>query len=236
MDLNDILENGIANDLFRSQQYYFVYRSIGEHYHLLNGENEIPEISSLSFLQGSSQDLCILHLAKIFDNPSSKFKTRSLKELIKETVKINREEIIYLRFAENLLNLQKITNSNLSSNETITTKELKDFLIDILEIPTVREKIKKIKHVRDKHIAHNEYIIQNPSLDDFWNDVRFLQDLGALYLSIIGRYFLHSEYFQFNGTGYNFLHYSMLSQMWWLYEILEKIFGKENLVYWWEIK
>lgn len=235
MDLKDILENGIANDLFRSQQYYFVYRSIGEHYHLLNGKNEIPEISSLSFLQGSSQDLCILHLAKIFDSVNPKNKTRSLKGLLGVLINQNQEEKIYIRYADNLLKLQKITNSNWSFNEIITINELKNFLIDTLEIPTIREKIKNLKHVRDKHIAHNELIIQNPNLDNFWDDVRFLQDLASLYLSVIGRYFLYSEYFQFNGTGKNFVHYSMMSQMWWLYEILEQIFGKENMIYWWEI-
>lgn len=234
MDLKDILENGIANDVYRSQQYYFVYRSIGEHYHLLKEKSEVSEVSSLSFLQVSSQDLCVLHLAKIFDNPNSKYKTRTLKGLIEEANKHNKQENIYLRFADNLIKLQKLTDFNLSSEEFITPKELKTYLLDVLAQPTIVARIKSVKLVRDKYIAHNEYIIENSGLDDFWDEVRFLQDLGSLYLSIIGRYFLHSEYFQFNGTGRNYVHYSMLSKMWWLYEMLGKIFGKENLVYWWD--
>ena len=66
----DAIEEGIASDLFKSQRYYFIYRSIGEHYHLLEDIASRPELSMLSFLQASSQDLCIIHLAKIMISPS----------------------------------------------------------------------------------------------------------------------------------------------------------------------
>ncbi|EKB47827.1 hypothetical protein B879_03559 [Cecembia lonarensis LW9] len=201
---------------------------------MLKEKSEFSEVSSLSFLQASSQDLCILHLAKIFDNKNPKYKTRTLKGLIEEAVKHNRLENIYLRFADNLIKLQKLTDFRMPSEEFVTPNELKSYLLDVLKLPNIRVRIENIKLVRDKYIAHNEYIIESLGLDSFWDDVRFLQDLGSLYLSIIGRYFLHSEYFQFNGTGRNYVHYSMLSQMWWLYEMLGKIFERENLVYWWD--
>lgn len=174
MDLKDILENGIANDVYRSQQYYFVYRSIGEHYHLLKEKSELSEVSSLSFLQASSQDLCVLHLAKIFDNPNSKYKTRTLKGLIEEAIKHNRQENIYLRFADNLIKLQKLTEFNLPAKEFITPKELKTYLLEVLAQPIIVARIKSVRLVRDKYIAHNEFITENSGLDNFWDDVRFL--------------------------------------------------------------
>ncbi len=75
MDLKDVLQEGIASDLFKSQRYYFIYRSIGEHYQFLQKVEDTSEASMLGFLQTSSHDLCILHLAKIFDISEKKYKT-----------------------------------------------------------------------------------------------------------------------------------------------------------------
>lgn len=234
MDLKDALEEGIIGDLFKSQRYYFIFRSIGEHYEFLKKAEKTSEASMLGFLQTSSHDLCILHLAKIFDNAGKKYKTRSLKGILKECLNYETSEIINLEYPDFLDVLQKKVNLPLPSTNAFTNQDLKNYLIQIIDLDIIQDKVKNLKMIRDKFIAHNEYLIENPSLNTFWNELRFLQDIVSLYITILGRYFLNYEYFQFYGTGINYINYTLPTELWWIYETLEKVVEKENLIYWWD--
>lgn len=235
MDIKDAIEEGIASDLLKSQRYYFIYRSIGEHYHLLENIKSRPELSMLSFLQASSQDLCVLHLAKIYDKlkTRSKYKIRSLHGLLEENFRSESDNIIYLKYLDNLALIQEISGLNLTSEEAISEDQLLEYLKRVLELDLVIAKVNNIKSIRDKYLAHNEYGFKGLDYNAFWDEVKDLQDIAALYLTIIGNHFLNIEYFQFNEIGRNKVHFVLLSDLWWLYEMLEKIIGKEKLVYWW---
>src|SRR5690606_7634315 len=236
MNIKDAIEEGIASDLCKSQRYYFIYRSIGEHYHQLEDIASRPELSMLSFLQASSQDLCILHLAKIYDKPKarSKYKIRSLHGLLKENFRSESDNIIYLKYFDNLTLIQGISGLHLTSEEAISEDQLLEYLNRVLELDLVISKTNNIKSIRDKHLAHNEHGFEGLDLNTFWDEVKDLQDIAALYLTIIGNHFLNVDIFQFNEIGSNKVHFSLLSDLWWLYEMLEKVIGKDKLVYWWK--
>ncbi|MBT0810146.1 hypothetical protein KIH41_02475 [Litoribacter ruber] len=233
MDLKDAIEKGIASDLFLSQRHYFVYRSIGEHYNLLDSLEKSSDQELMGYLQSSAQDLCVLHLAKVYDNAHSKYKIRSIKGLLQEAFKLQLTDVIHLKYADNIHCLGKLSDYNLDWDGTIPQIDLLRYLKAVLDSEVIESKVKNLKFARNKYIAHNEHNLSDPGLDSFWDDVRFLQDIASLYLRIIGRHFLGSEYFQFEARGNDHVHFGLFSSVWWVYEQLERVLGKEDLVYWW---
>lgn len=147
---------------------------------------------------------------------------------------VSKSEIIKLEYADLIKLLQEKVNFCLPQGEIFTTTDLQNYLIKINDLNIIQGKVRALKFIRDKYIAHNEHLLNNPDFNNFWDDVRFLQDVASLFVSIIGRYFLQNEYFQFYKTGVNHIHYSLPTDLWWIYETLEKVVEKENLIYWWD--
>jgi hypothetical protein len=54
-----------------------------------------------------------------------------------------------------------------------------------------------------------------------------------LFVSLFGVTVLGSHYFQFEDLKEGSFHYSVIHQVYWLVEEIEKLIGKENFNYWW---
>ena len=116
-----------------------------------------------------------------------------------------------MKYFDNLTLIQEISGLHLTSEEAISEDQLLEYLNRVLELDLVISKTNNIKSIRDKHLAHNEYGFEGLDLNTFWDEVKDLQDIAALYLTIIGNHFLNVEVFQFNEIGRNKVHFSLLS-------------------------
>ncbi|UCS92312.1 hypothetical protein KZP23_16610 [Echinicola marina] len=100
----------------------------------------------------------------------------------------------------------------------------------------IRRKIDDLKIIRDKYIAHNEHLSHTYDLNNFWDDVVLLQDIASLILRLIGRYCLSGEYFQFEKNIPYSIHYSIITECYWLVTLIEKVIGKNKIINWWAIE
>jgi len=51
MDLQKFFQEGLAHDLIMAERHYFVYRTIGEHAHLINSAKKSESRSILNYMQ-----------------------------------------------------------------------------------------------------------------------------------------------------------------------------------------
>ncbi|MDO9553311.1 hypothetical protein [Rhodonellum sp.] len=236
MELKSFFEEGLANDLFMAQRHYFIFRTIGEHAHLINKFKDSNKAKNLAYLQSASENMVILSLSKIYDAQSKnkKYLVRSLQSLLHSEAFLSGEFPYELDYLDSFNELQKISGIPFQGNIIKSQEDLFEYLKSILDTELIKSKINDLKIIRDKYIVHNEHVDVNPKLQTFWEDVFVLQEVARLMLSVVGTIFLRSEYFQFSLLGTSKIHYSITSELFWVLKLLEEVVGKENINIWWE--
>jgi hypothetical protein len=236
MDLQKFFQEGLAHDLIMAERHYFVYRTIGEHAHLINSAPKSTERSTVNYMQEPAMNMTIVSLSKIYDSKSrnKNYLVRSLDSLVDMGDQIDSNFPHSLEYFEAFEKLEKLVQVPFGSKEISTKEELLDYFRTILKAQIVKTKVDHLKIVRDKYIVHNEHLDEVPNIPSFWEDVAFLLDLGKLISSIIGKIFLHTEYININEVGPNRIHYSVLFDFHWLIETIRKLVGKKDFVQWWE--
>ncbi|SFB40048.1 AbiU2 domain-containing protein [Algoriphagus aquimarinus] len=236
MDLQKFFQEGLASDLIMAERHYFVYRTIGEHAHLINLAAKSTERSALNYMQEAAMNMTLISLSKIYDSKSrnKNYLVRSLDSLIDMGGQIDAHFPYSLEYFEAFEKLEKLVQIPFASKVISTKDELFNYFKTILKSQIVKIKVDHLKIVRDKYIVHNEHLDEVPHIPDFWEEVAFLLDLGKLISSIVGNIFLHTEYININEVGPNRIHYSVLFDFHWLIEMIGKVVGKEDFVQWWE--
>lgn len=236
MDLQKFFQEGLAYDLIMAERHYFVYRTIGEHAHLINPAAKSAERSALNYMQEPAMNQTILSLSKIYDKKSRNgaFQVRSLDSLLALEDRINADFPFNLEYFEEFEQLEKLSQAPFGSKTLESKEQLFDYLKSILGSQLVKSKVNHLKIVRDKYIVHNEHLEEVPHIPTFWEDMSFLLDVGKLISSVVGTIFLQTEYINIKETGPNRVHYSLLFGFHWLIEMVGKVIGKENVNRWWD--
>lgn len=232
-ELITFFQDGIVNDLMFALRHYFIWRTIGEHTLEIEKLSDKKKISLFYQLQSSSQELAVLNLAKIFDKEYKHFKTRSIYGLLS----LQFQKSSYFPVETEAYNEFFYLHSYFGIDE-IPLKfdepaELIEYLVRICFCPPIYQKVKNLKYVRDKFIAHNEHEVKIDGLDFFWDDFLILTNYIKILVSLFGSTILNTTYFQFEFNKTTPIHYSVVHDLYWLVEEIENEIGKKNVKYWW---
>lgn len=211
MDLQKFFQEGLAHDLIMAERHYFVFRTIGEHAHLISSAPKSSERSAVNYMQEPAMNMTLISLLKIYDSKSrnKNYLVRSLDSLVDMGDQIDANFPHNLEYFEAFEKLEKIVQIPFGSKVVSTKHELFDYFKTILKSQIVKTKVDYLKIVRDKYIVHNEHLDDVPNIPTFWEEVAFLLDLGKLISSIVGKIFLQTEYININEVGPNRIHYSI---------------------------
>jgi hypothetical protein len=232
-ELETFFQDGIVNDLMYATRHYIIWRTIGENFSRLKSISNKNKDNLFGHIQSSDQDLAVLSLAKIFDSKDRRHTVRSINEFLdiefKPTSYFPLDTKDYIEFSL-LRSRLNIIDFPLQFE---TPVQLALFFKGIFNNELIINKIKKIQYVRNKFLAHNEHNVEFQKLDSFWSDFLDLLDFLKLFVSLFGVTVLGSHYFQFEDFKEGSFHYSVIHQVYWLVEEIEKLIGKENFNYWW---
>lgn len=236
MDLQKFFQEGLAHDLIMAERHYFVYRTIGEHAHLINQAKKTTERSALNYMQEPAMYMTLISLSKIYDSKSrnKSYLVRSLDSLVDMVDQIDAAFPYSLEYFEAFQKLEELVQIPFGSKVIESKKQLFDYFKAILKSPVVKSKVDNLKIVRDKYIVHNEHLDEVPHIPTFWEEFSFLLDLGKLMSSIVGFIFLKAEYININEVGPNRIHYMTSIDFHWLIQMIRIVVGKEVFVQWWE--
>ena len=232
-----LLRKGLAEDLIWCEIHYFVYRTLGENYAPINEVSDDGFQKHVAYLQGSAHDLMLLHLSRIYDRGSNRYKVRCLDVLVQECEKLQVKDFPIpddgLEDYPSLVNLSKLSGLKLKPTNYSTNEGFRMYLNDILESDRVKNAVKNLKIVRSKFIAHNEHNPDLSGFNTFWDDCFFLMGIAKLFLSNIGLLYFNTNYRLEDDVKQNKVDLSTLINANWLVEYLEKYISEGKLVHWW---
>lgn len=236
-DSEVLLRKGLAEDLIWCEIHYFVYRTLGENYAQIKNVSNDGFQNHVAYLQGSAHDLMLLHLSRIYDRGSKRYKVRCLDVLLEECEKLESKHFPIpddrLEYYNSLVNLSKLSGLNLKSSNHSTNEGFRMYLKEILKSDRVKSAVENLKVVRSKYIAHNEHNPDLSGFNTFWDDCFFLMGIAKLFLSNIGLLYFNTNYRLEDDVKPNSVDYSTLINVNWLVEYLVKYIPEKELVYWW---
>ena len=160
-ELKDILQKGLVADILTMQTAYQLHKEIGVNADILNSW----EIGNFGELFGTIQNAlaseAILAAARIFDRSNGRYPTRCIRralELMEQGIN-DLPEIIEshntkLNLLESGANPEVI--ESVDKGKSVFIPLYVASVRRMLDSEEVVEKLEKLKHVRDKRIAHNE--------------------------------------------------------------------------------
>lgn len=236
MDLQQFFQDGLGHDIFMAQRHFFVYRTIGEHADLINKADKSNEKSTVNYIQGLVMEQVIISLSKAYDKKSrnGKFKVRSLETILDQDFSGYGKFPYSLQYFNSFAKLQELIGIKYPGGEIKTSEEFIGFLKSVLEVPVVKAKIDNLKLVRNKYIAHNEQLDSVPQIAEFWTEMVFLMDAAKLFIASIGEVYFKTNYFQYETTGFNNVHYTVLIELNWIISLVKKVIGESNFTKWWD--
>ena len=237
-ELEESFIEGIVEDLFMAQYHYFIYRTLGENHKLINELSDETEQMSLKYMQISSSELAILHLAKVFDR---NMKSHSLFSLMEECLNIHSDhfplQLNVDSLPEDLLpypalrQIELFTGTSLLKSTFQNPKSLMGYFHKVLNKPNIINAIRNVRIARNKGIAHNDKDVK--PIPTFWDDYIFVLTLSRLMLAVLSEIFIHMNMGWDINLKPNSVSLNILTESNWIIEKLDKLFGRENINFWW---
>lgn len=232
-ELIKYLEGGIIEDVLLAQRYYYIYRLIGENANLINQQASNYLTISLSVHQEACRSLCLLHLSKVFDN-NRKYPVRNIYRLLEMTIKKSDSKYeLKLDYYNIVQELYMLVEEKIPKNNPLTERKLVEQLNSFLGKNKTLSAISSLKTVRNKYLAHNEYLIKEYQSDTFWDDYLFLLNLSGMYIHILTPICASSLYLSgLSNYGGFYFGFEMFTMNGWLFEMLEEVIGKDRIKLW----
>jgi hypothetical protein len=197
--LSDIILQGLVTDLYRTERAIFIHKEIGKYSELINdSKSHIKRIFIL--LQSFCFNEAILSLSRVYDYPSSKYQNRCvlrvieiLKESGEDALPITEtyqtiEQMRYFRIPE-------MVEKYLMQRDNVQFTKYLSWHFEFVLIQTpFQEKIKELKEIRDKILAHNEVVNNVKTIK--WTTFDELIDFVKMVIGIVGWAFLSTVYMQ----------------------------------------
>jgi hypothetical protein len=160
-ELKDILQKGLVADILTMETAYLLHKEIGVNADTLNSWENGNFGELFGTIQNALVSEAILAAARIFDKPNARYPTRCIRralELMEQGVHDLPEIVESHNTKLNLL------ESGADAEVIESVDQGKSVFIPLyvasvrrmLDSDEVVEKVEKLKHVRDKRIAHNE--------------------------------------------------------------------------------
>jgi HTH-type transcriptional regulator/antitoxin HigA len=190
--LNDIVD-GIRDDIFKADRYYFLVKEIGIHSKTINKD---PRNFGQLFgtLQKGMQGEFLIAISRIYDKSDDRNKTRSLQGLINflEKHKFQLPKTLEVYQLKDQLSRAKINLDHVfgdDDTENINRRLLLWLKNDLIQ---TYESHRLLKTIRDKKLSHNETaeVLDSPTLTEILD----LLELAKSFLGIIGWAYLGIAY------------------------------------------
>ena len=194
--LEDILEKGIVADIFRMERAYLLLKEIGKNVDVLNA----PETGNFGMFFGVTQQAlrteAALAAARIYDKPSQKYPTRCLRAALqlledhgKGLPEITERWHTKCALREFCDDAGVVESVDRGKDEFL--RKFTPMFSAILDDPDVRAKIKQLKNLRDKQIAHNEAAQKGGPT---WKALTELIDYAKGFVGVVGWAFYNTVY------------------------------------------
>ena len=231
-EMLNFFQEGIVNDLMFATRHYFIYRTVGENYLALKKYSNKNMDSLFGQLQSSSADLAVLSLAKIYD-ANNYYPVRSISGFLSNEMDSTQYyPFLSKDFSEFTILKDRFNIKSIPQNFELP-KNLSKFFKEILSKEPFAKKIKNLKFVRNKYIAHNQNGVNFNYLNNFWEDFLDLIDFVKRFISLFGLTVFGTEFISFKVSDDEPIHFSITMELYWLVEEIEKAIGTDNFNYWW---
>ena len=186
LDIEDVVKNGLAPDIFRMEQAFELLKRVGERAKDINNQRDGRYGKLFGIFQTALKTESILAAARVYDTRSPIYPTRCLRGVLQYLVD-NNDDLPSIREPYQLvLSLQSMSAPTVLI-ETIEKEPEKfaprfaAYVSSLLDSPLRVDALDKLKTVRDKAFAHNEQAatISGPT----WES---LQDLINIAKSVVG--------------------------------------------------
>jgi hypothetical protein len=195
-EIEDIIEKGLRNDIFRAERAIAINREIAKHSEEINNGNKHKK-RLLAYLQNLTVNEAILCTTKLYD-PVGKYPTRSIHILL-DLLEEKADQLPEIREKHNTIKLLKELNTPHYIIGKVNSEDLSEFpkkfadyfRVLVLDFET-EELLNEIKAFRDKRIAHNERVEKD--LNVKWESVEKLLNLIKQAVGVIGWAYLNTIY------------------------------------------
>lgn len=201
-EIQDILEKGLRNDVFRAERAIAIHQEIANYAEKINKSDKHKKIL-FKYLQNLTVSEAVLCTSKLFD-PVGKYPTRSILTLLNLLNK-KCEDLPEIREKHNTKQELKYLNAPEFLIEKVDSSDHSEFpkyfyyhyhsIINDFETENL---LNEIKTYRDKTVAHNERV--NESLIVKWDSVFQLIKIAKEIIGIIGWAYLNTVYVHNSGT------------------------------------
>jgi hypothetical protein len=195
--LQDLVKHGLIADIFRMERSYMLLKNIGTNAHVINAPSAGNFGELFGSLQVALQTDTILAVTRLYDPPYKVYPNRCIRRLL-DLIEKNRNklpkiiEIYNLKKELHLIKMDRTAISLVDTDEPAFALELVKHFRSILEHPLTINTLQKLKDIRDKSIAHNEYYvrIQWPT----WLEIERLIQHAKELAGILGWAYLNTVY------------------------------------------
>jgi hypothetical protein len=197
--ISDIILQGLVTDLYRTERAIFIHKEIGQYSGLINNsKSNIKKIFIL--LQSFCFNEAILSLSRVYDYPSLKYQNRCVLRLI-EILKESGENALPISETYQTLDqiryfrIPEMVGEYLMQRDHVEFTKYLSLHFELVLIQTpFQDKIKELKEIRDKILAHNEVVNDVKTIT--WTTFDELIDFVKMVVGIVGWAFLSTAYMQ----------------------------------------
>ncbi|MEH2339076.1 AbiU2 domain-containing protein [Nostoc sp.] len=188
--LKDIVNQGVKIDIFDAEEAIKLYEVIGNYKEKLVKDNfdNLFGVFQIALIKNT-----ILAINKIYEEPKNKYQLRSLPDAVK-ILKDNCNDL-KIEYREQLE--EKLTNWGFDKKclISLSDSELTNIVAEALstKLPS-QDEIKDIKDVRDKRVAHHEFIDETKISSIMWPHLEDLLERAKKIVGVIGNHYLGSFY------------------------------------------
>ncbi|MEL6441317.1 MAG: hypothetical protein AAFQ80_18945 [Cyanobacteria bacterium J06621_8] len=203
-ELRNQLQAGLVRDIFKMERAYFLIQEISAKGSDIDKNHDYIELFQI--IQNSLLTEAVMAVSRIYDKPSKKYPTNCLQSIL-SFIENNVNNLIPIIEKPNLQrHLYKIDapdyliSSLNKDNDILYTQMLVEHFKILCFTGENKDRILKLKNIRDKRIAHNENnpIINNPTLIDLKdlikNTQKVIGTIGWSYLSPAQVYIIEGKY------------------------------------------
>jgi hypothetical protein len=197
VDIEDVVKEGIAKDIFRMEQAFELLKRIGERANDINNQRRGRHSKLFGIFQTALKTESILAAARVYDTPSTAYPTRCLRGVLQYLVN-NNDDLPSIREPYQLqLSLQSMgaPTALLEIIENEPKKFAPEFaahISSLLDSPLRVDALDKLKTVRDKAFAHNEQAsrISGPT----WESLQDLIHIAKKVVGVMGWAYFSTAY------------------------------------------
>lgn len=162
-EIENYFKEGIVIPSLNAKKSIFIWQNIANEFKFLSKQSK-EVVDLYGYIQTSSVSNFILNTTKIYDEPSTKYPTRSIKSFLKKIKEntTNFPEIIEIHETKSILKSYGVTSELI---ESLNSNDHSSFPVEFHKYysekySTLNNEIENVKFTRDKIIAHNEAIIE----------------------------------------------------------------------------